>query len=174
MPTGLGRHRARNLHPGGRRLLGHTQPACQRWRRQLAGLSERRDAALPDAGLLPAVRPVHGAGHPQALVAFSRSPGAASPVFPAVIENAIAHVFSEKAQDYMKAHKDVDSIVAKTKIGEEAVTFTSRRDSQTRNPQTGEIKDVKGALKVTRTLNNRSSELTDIKTLAKERGFKHL
>lgn len=92
----------------------------------------------------------------------------------AVIENAIAHVFSEKAQDYMKAHKDVDSIVAKTKIGEEAVTFTSRRDSQTRNPQTGEIKDVKGALKVTRTLNNRSSELTDIKTLAKERGFKHL
>ena len=92
----------------------------------------------------------------------------------ALVENAIAHVFSDKSQDFMADNKDVDSVTAKTKIGEETLHLTSRRDFETRNPSTGATTNHKGALIVRRVVNNRGSEITDIKTLAKERGLKRL
>lgn len=92
----------------------------------------------------------------------------------AMVENAIAHVFVEKAQDYLADHKDATVVAGNTKIGEEKISLTCRRDSESRNPQTGETSNHKGALRMTRTLNNRASEYTDIKTLARERGLNKL
>lgn len=92
----------------------------------------------------------------------------------ALVEGAIANVFSDQAQDYLAKHKDVDSISAKTKIGEETLHLGSRRDMETRNPLTGAVSNHKGALTVRRSINTRASEFADIKTLAKERGIKHL
>lgn len=92
----------------------------------------------------------------------------------AMVENAIAQVFVDKAQDYLADHKDVSTVTGSTKIGEEKISLTCRRDMESRNPQSGEISNHKGALKMTRTLNNRASEYTEIKALARETGLKKL
>lgn len=92
----------------------------------------------------------------------------------ALVENTIARVFSDKAQDAMATSKDHDSIVAKTNVGEEELHLTSRRTMETRNPSTGETMTHKGALTIRRVVKNRSSELTNIKQLAKERGLNKL
>lgn len=92
----------------------------------------------------------------------------------ALVENTIATVFSNKAQDYMVTTKDCDSVTAKTNIGEEEFHLTSRRTMETRNPSTGETMTHKGALTVRRVVKNRGSELTSIKHLAKTRGINKL
>lgn len=92
----------------------------------------------------------------------------------ALVSSAVASVFSEKAQDFLAANKEVDSISTKTKIGEETLNLTTRREMETRNPLTGATSNHKGALTVRRSINTRASEITDIKTLAKERGIKTL
>lgn len=92
----------------------------------------------------------------------------------ALVENTIATAFSDKAQDHMADHKDYDSIVAKTNVGEEEFHLTSRRTMETRNPSNGETMTHKGALTVRRVVKNRSSELSAIKQLAKTRGLNKL
>lgn len=92
----------------------------------------------------------------------------------AMVENAIGSVVVDKGQIYLADNKEVETVTGKTKIGEESVTYTVRRDMETRNPQTGAISNHKGALTMRRTINTRASELTDIKTLAKETGIKRL
>lgn len=88
----------------------------------------------------------------------------------AMVENAIASVFSTKAIDYMAENESCSIVTAELKVGEEKLHLDSRRDWVTSNPKTGVKTNHKGALIVRRTISNRSSELKDIKTLARERG----
>lgn len=92
----------------------------------------------------------------------------------AIIENAIAQEFSDASHDYMAENKSYDQVTAKTSIGEEELHLASRRESDSRNPSTGEITTNKGALTVRRVIKNRGSELTNIKQLAKASGLNKL
>lgn len=92
----------------------------------------------------------------------------------AMVANAVGSVIVDKGQQYLADNKDAEAVSGKTKIGEESVSYAVRRDMETRNPQTGAISNHKGALTMRRTINTRTSELTDIKTLAKESGIKRL
>ena len=69
------------------------------------------------------------------------------------------------------ALKDGESV---SLVGFGTFSVKARAARTGRNPQTGAISNHKGALTMRRTINTRTSELTDIKTLAKESGIKRL
>lgn len=90
----------------------------------------------------------------------------------AATSNAVSESFSNKAQDFLAANPDVDSVNGVLEIpGAEKFTYTSHRERSHRNLHTNEMVVTKGSLSVTRTIETRKGELKSIKQLAKERAI---